>query len=50
VVATDNPLVWQVEESFIDRPAFEAHQSRSRASAWYAATAPIRRDYRISGL
>jgi quinol monooxygenase YgiN len=50
VVATDNPLVWQVEESFIDRPAFEAHQSRSRASAWYAVTAPIRRDYRISGL
>jgi quinol monooxygenase YgiN len=50
VAATDNPLVWQVEESFIDKAAFEAHQTRSRASAWHAATAHIRRDYRISGL
>lgn len=50
VSATDDPLIWQVAESFTDKAAFEAHQSRTRASAWHAATAHIRRDYRITGL
>ncbi|NGM47797.1 antibiotic biosynthesis monooxygenase [Rhodobacter sp. SGA-6-6] len=47
---TDDPLVWQVEESFADREAFAAHQARTRASAWHRATAQVKRDYRISGL
>ncbi|WP_395540122.1 putative quinol monooxygenase [Neotabrizicola sp. sgz301269] len=50
VTKTDDPLVWQVAESFTDKAAFEAHQTRARASAWHAATAGIRRDYRITGL
>lgn len=50
VTATDDPLIWQVAESFTDKAAFEAHQSRTRASAWHAATAHIRRDYRLTGL
>lgn len=50
VSATDDPLIWQVAESFTDKAAFEAHQSRTRASAWHAATAHIRRDYRLTGL
>lgn len=45
---TDDPLVWQVAERFIDRPAFEAHQARARASGFAAATADILRDYTIS--
>lgn len=50
VTKTDDPLVWQVAESFTDKAAFEAHQTRARSSAWHAATAGIRRDYRITGL
>lgn len=49
VTTTDDPLIWQVEESCADRAAFEAHQARTRASDWWAATQAIRRDYRITG-
>ena len=47
---TADPLVWQVEEAFTDRAAFEAHQARTRASAWHKATAHVKRDYRTTGL
>lgn len=50
VEATDDPLVWWVEESFTDREAFLLHQSRTRASAWAVATAGILRDYEVFGL
>ena len=50
VVPTADPLVWRVAECFADRAAFEHHQSRTRASAWWSATAAIARDYEISGL
>ena len=46
---TGDPMVWQVDEHFADRPAFEAHQARTRASAWGRATAAIRRDYAVTG-
>ncbi|MFC7454296.1 putative quinol monooxygenase [Insolitispirillum peregrinum] len=47
VSPSDDPLVWQVEECFITREAFEFHQHRTRASSWWAATADIPRDYEI---
>jgi quinol monooxygenase YgiN len=47
VTQTEDPMIWRVEERFTDRRAFEAHQARTRASAWGAATAAIRRDYEI---
>ncbi len=50
VLRTADPLVWQVDEAFADRPAFEAHQARTRASAWHKATAHLKRDYRTTGL
>ncbi len=46
---TTDPLVWQVDEAFTDRAAFDAHQARTRTSAWYKATAHLKRDFRISG-
>jgi quinol monooxygenase YgiN len=49
VTPTDDPLTWRVEERFTDRAAFDAHQRRTRASAWGAATAAIRRDYQLAG-
>ena len=48
VTPTANPLIWQVDESFANRAAFDAHQTRTRASAWFAATGPIGRDFRVS--
>lgn len=47
VCQTANPLIWSVKESFTDRAAFDAHQARTKASPWFAATGHIRRSYQI---
>lgn len=47
---TDDPLVFDVIESFRDRAAFDAHQARTRDSAWFAATRGILRDFRVEDL
>lgn len=41
-------LVWEVRESFTDRAAFDAHQTRTKASEWFRQTAAIAREYEIS--
>lgn len=46
-VAAAGPLTWQVDERFTARADFEAHQARTRVSAWGRATAGIRRDFRV---
>jgi quinol monooxygenase YgiN len=46
---TEDPLVWRLDESFRDRAAFEAHQARTRASEWFAATAGLARDFKVTG-
>lgn len=48
VTPTADPLVWQVAELFTDRAAFDAHQTRTRASDWWRATAAIPREFQIS--
>lgn len=45
VTQTADPLIWQVDESFADEAAFDAHQTRTRASDWYRLTAHITRRY-----
>ena len=50
VTPTDDPLVWYVEEEFVDPQAFEAHQTRAQSSHWARETAGIARDYKIDGL
>ena len=50
VTPTADPLVWSVSERFADRAAFVAHQARTAASAWAAATAGCRREYVATGL
>ena len=47
VEATENPLVWRLDESFVDHDAFKAHQDRTRASDWFAATAALARDFAV---
>ena len=48
VTRTDDPLIWRVEEAFIDREAFTFHQQRVAASEWGSKTAGIIRDYTIT--
>jgi len=36
-----------VDELFVDRAAFEAHQARSAASEWAQVSAGLERSYRI---
>ena len=48
VVQTADPLIWQVDEAFADQAAFDAHQTRTRASDWYRLTAHIHRRYDIT--
>jgi quinol monooxygenase YgiN len=48
VTPTTDPFIWQVSETFVDRAAFDAHQTRTAASDWATLTAGITRDYTIS--
>ncbi len=50
IVQSDDPLVWDVDETFRDRAAFDAHQLRTRESLWFAETRTILRDFRIEDL
>jgi len=47
VQQTDDPMVWQVDEAFSDRAAFEAHQNRTASSVWAQATKGIKRDFTL---
>ena len=47
---TDDPMIFDVVESFRDRATFDAHQARTRDSAWFAATRGILRDFRVEEL
>ena len=47
VSPTDDPMVWEVMEAFRTRADFDAHQARTRASPWFAATRDILRDFRV---
>ena len=48
VSQSGNPMVWQLDETFTDQAAFEAHQSRTRASLWFAASRHLARDFKIA--
>jgi len=42
------PGVFSVSERFTERAAFEAHQTRTRASAWWLATGHMTRDFTLT--
>lgn len=48
VQPSTDPLIWLLDESFADRAAFQAHQTRTRASDWFRATAHLGRDFQIT--
>ena len=43
-----DPTRWLVAERFADRAAFDAHQTRTRASNWGRATAHLERQFQIT--
>ncbi len=47
VTQSADPLIWTVEECFVDQAAFDVHQARTKTSEWARQTATIQRDYRI---
>lgn len=47
ITPTDDPMVFEMIEAFRDRATFDAHQTRVRGSAWFAATRGILRDLRL---
>lgn len=50
VVPTDDPMIWQVDETFTDQAAFEAHQTRASTSDWATQTTGVERKYTVTGL
>ena len=46
----DVPGRFHVSEAFIDAAAFEAHQTRARASDWGMISAGFERQYKVTGL
>ena len=47
ITQSDDPMIWDVLESFRDMADFNAHQARTRDSHWFAATRSIARNYRV---
>jgi quinol monooxygenase YgiN len=47
IAETEDPLTFEVMEAFRDKAGFDAHQARTRASPWFAATRDILRDFRV---
>jgi quinol monooxygenase YgiN len=43
----DDPCRWNLDETFRDAAAFEAHRARAKASAWGPKTAHLARDIRV---
>jgi quinol monooxygenase YgiN len=48
VTQTSDPLIWQVDETFVDEAAFDAHQTRTKASDWATLSAHIERRFTIT--
>ena len=45
----DDPCRWNLDETFADMAAFEAHRARAKASDWGRMTAHLHRDIRVDG-
>ena len=50
VTQTADPLVWQLDETYLDQAAFDAHQARNRSSIWWQMSQGLRRDFKLTTL
>ena len=48
VTQSDDPLIWHLYETYTDQAAFEAHQTRNRASLWWQKSQHIKRDFHLT--
>ncbi len=48
VTQSVDPMVWRLDETYTDRAAFEAHQTRNRASIWWQKSHHLPRDFKLS--
>jgi len=44
----DDPCRWEVDETFANRAAFEAHQARTRDSDWWRITGHMVRRFEVT--
>ena len=47
VTQSPDPMIWLLDETYVDRTAFEAHQARNRASVWWARSQALVRDFQL---
>ena len=45
--SASNPYRFNVDELFVDQAAFDAHQTRVKASAWGRVTTEVERHYTV---
>ena len=48
VTQSGDPLVWHLDETYTDQAAFDAHQTRNRASIWWQMSQTLIRDFQIT--
>lgn len=48
VIQSADPMVWLLDETYVDSAAFEAHQNRNRASVWWQMSQGLVRDFKLS--
>ena len=48
VSQTADPLVWQLDETYVDQAAFEAHQTRNKTSIWWQMSQGLVRDFKLT--
>lgn len=45
---TDDPLVFDLYEEFVDDAAFSAHQARAKLTRWADISADVKRDFDVT--
>lgn len=45
VVQGDDPMVWHLDEAFVDAEAFASHQKRTSMTIWAVKSAGLARDF-----
>ena len=48
VTQSPDQMIWLLDETYVDRAAFEAHQTRNRASICWARSQTLVRDFKLS--
>lgn len=46
VTQGDDPMVWHLDEAFVDAEAFAAHQTRTKSAKWAEVSAGLIRDFK----